>query len=67
MSSDQSSDQVKGESNVIPVDFLQGLSPEKQIDVLQTRTQELDAQEQLLSRETASLIAKAQKMVAANR
>lgn len=55
---------LNGESNVIPVDFLQGLTPEKKIEVLRTRIQELETQEQTLKEETEQLLAQARQMVA---
>ena len=55
---------LKGESNVIAVDFLKGLSPEKRIEVLMGHLQELEKQEQTLKEETASIIMKARQMVA---
>lgn len=55
---------LKGDSNVIAVDFLKGLSPEKRIEVLMGRLQELEEQEETLKKETASIIMKARQMVA---
>ena len=55
---------LNGESNVIPVDFLSGLSPEKKIEVLRARIQELETQEQTLTEETERRLAKARRMVA---
>jgi hypothetical protein len=55
---------LNGESNVIPVDFLQGLSPEKKIEVLRARVQELESQEQKLNEDTAKLLARAKQMTA---
>ncbi len=55
---------LKGESNVIPVDFLKGLTPEKKIEVLYARIQELETQEQTLTEETERLLAQARRMVA---
>jgi len=53
---------LNGDSNVIPVDFLQGLSPEKKIEVLRARVQELESQEQILNKDTAKLLARARQM-----
>jgi hypothetical protein len=53
---------LNGDSNVIPVDFLQGLSPEKKIEVLRARVQELESQEQILNKDTAKLLARAGQM-----
>jgi len=53
---------LNGDSNVIPVDFLQGLSPEKKIEVLRARVQELESQEQILNEDTAKLLARARQM-----
>lgn len=55
---------LNGESNIIPVDFLKGLTPEKRIEVLLTRIQELETQEQTLTEETERLLAQARRMVA---
>jgi len=55
---------LNGESNVIPVDFLQGLSPEKNVEVLRARVQELESQEQILNEDTARLLARAKQMAA---
>jgi pyruvate-formate lyase-activating enzyme len=55
---------LNGESNVIPVDFLKGLPSEKRIEVLYTRLQELEAEEQELTEETSKLLGQARKMVA---
>jgi pyruvate-formate lyase-activating enzyme len=55
---------LNGESHVIPVDFLKGISPERRIEVLYTRLQELEAQEQILTEETSRLLSQARKMVA---
>lgn len=55
---------LNGESNVIPVDFLKRLSPEKRIEVLYTRLQELDAEEQELTEETSKLLDEARRLVA---
>lgn len=55
---------LNGESNVIPVDFLKGLPPERRIEVLYTRLQELETEEQQLTEETSKLLAQARKMVA---
>lgn len=55
---------LNGESNVIPVDFLKGLSPEKRIQVLYTRLEELETEEQKLTEETSRLLTQARKMVA---
>ncbi len=53
---------LNGDSNVIPVDFLQGLSPEKKIEVLRARVQELESQEQILNKDTAKLLVRAKQM-----
>lgn len=55
---------LNGESNVIPVDFLQGLSSDEKIEVLRRQAQELEVQEEVLAGETARLLVKARKMVA---
>lgn len=55
---------LNGESNVIPVDFLKGLTPKNRIEVLRARIQELEMQEQTLTEETAQLLAQARRMVA---
>jgi len=55
---------LNGESNVIPVDFLKGLTSEKKIEVLRGRIQELETQEQSLTEETQRLLAQARRMVA---
>lgn len=55
---------LNGDSNVIQVDFLKRLSPEKRIEVLRSRIQELEAQEQTLTQDTKKLITQARKMVA---
>ncbi|ALF55144.1 hypothetical protein ACX27_23685 [Nostoc piscinale CENA21] len=55
---------LSGESNVIPVDFLKGLSPERRIEVLCTRLQELETEEKILTEETSRLLSQARKMVA---
>ncbi|AFY47455.1 hypothetical protein Nos7524_1580 [Nostoc sp. PCC 7524] len=55
---------LSGESNVIPVDFLKGLSPERRIEVLYTRLKELETQEKALTEETSRLLDQARKMVA---
>ncbi|NJO49628.1 MAG: hypothetical protein HC840_09475 [Leptolyngbyaceae cyanobacterium RM2_2_4] len=55
---------LNGESNVIPVDFLKDLTPEKKIEVLRTRIQELEIQERPLAEETERLLAQARRMVA---
>lgn len=55
---------LNGESNVIPVDFLKGLPPERRIEVLRTRVEELEAKEQTLTEETSRLLAQARKLVA---
>lgn len=55
---------LNGDSNVIQVDFLKGSSPEKRIEVLRSRIQELEAQEQTLTQDTKKLITQARKMVA---
>lgn len=54
---------LKGESNVIEVDFLRRLPPEKRIEVLNARIEELDAQERVLVQETDKLLRKAKKIV----
>lgn len=54
---------LAGKSNVIPVDFLRGLSPEQKLEVLRTRTQELELQEQQLHQETSSLITHAKQVI----
>lgn len=55
---------LNGESNVIAVDFLKHLSPEKRIEILMGRIEKLEAQEQMLNQETDQLLRKAKKMVA---
>lgn len=55
---------LNDDSNVIQVDFLKGSSPEKRIEVLRSRIQELEAQEQTLTQDTKKLITQARKMVA---
>ena len=55
---------LNGESNVIPVDFLKGLTPEKKIEVLRARIQELETQEQTMKEETEKLLERARRMVA---
>ncbi|MFQ3629297.1 MAG: hypothetical protein SNJ81_17190 [Cyanobacteriota bacterium] len=55
---------LNGKSNVIPVDFLKGFPPEKRIEILYARLQELEAQEQELTEETSRLLTEAKKMVA---
>ena len=55
---------LKGESNVIPVDFLQALSPDKKIEVLRDRVQELEFHEQHLNEAAAKLLARAKRMAA---
>lgn len=55
---------LNGESNVIAVDFLKGLSPEKRVEVLQVQLQELETQEQKLLEDTDKLLAQARRMVA---
>ena len=55
---------LNGESNVIPVDFLKGLTPDKKVEVLRARIQELEIQEQALAEETERLLVKARRMVA---
>jgi len=55
---------LKGESNVISVDFLKGLSPEKKIEVLRARIKELETQEETLAGETERLLTQARRMVA---
>lgn len=55
---------LNGESNVIAVDFLKGLSPEKKVEMLRSRIQELEAQEQALTKETEKVLAQANRMVA---
>jgi hypothetical protein len=55
---------LNGESNIIQVDFLKGLSPEKKIEVLRARIQELEVQEQGLTEETEQLLTQARRMVA---
>ncbi|MEA5620178.1 hypothetical protein VB711_20350 [Cronbergia sp. UHCC 0137] len=55
---------LNGESNVIPVDFLKGLPPERRIELLRARVKELEAKEQTLNEETSLLIAQARKLVA---
>lgn len=57
---------LNGESNVIPVDFLRGLSPEKKIEALRARIRELETQEQTLTEGTERLLAQARRMVASN-
>lgn len=54
---------LKGESNVVPVDFLKGLTAEKKIEVLHARIQELETQEQTLTEETGRLLEQARRMV----
>ena len=54
---------LNGESNVIPVDFLKGLPPERRIEVLRARVEELEAKEQALAEETSRLLAQARKLV----
>ncbi|MFQ3617427.1 MAG: hypothetical protein SNJ57_01570 [Cyanobacteriota bacterium] len=54
---------LNGKSNVIPVDFLKGFPPEKRIEILYARLQELEAQEQELTEETSRLLTEAKKMV----
>jgi hypothetical protein len=55
---------LKGESNVIPVDFLKGLSPIQKVEVLRDRIQEMEVQEQALAEETEKLVLQARQMVA---
>lgn len=57
---------LNGESNVIAVDFLKGLPPEKKLEVLYARIEELESQEQTLNEETAKLLAKAKRMIASH-
>ena len=54
---------LEGESNIIEVDFLKRLSPEKRVEVLNARNEELEAQERVLLQETDELLRKAKKMV----
>lgn len=55
---------LKGESNVISVDFLKGLSPEKKIEVLHTRIQELETEEQVMNEVTSQIVTQARKILA---
>lgn len=55
---------LKGESNLIPVDFLKGLSNQKKIEALRARIQELETQEQTLNEQTSQLLTQARRMVA---
>jgi hypothetical protein len=55
---------LKGESNVISVDFLRGLSPEEKIEVLHSRLQDLAIEEQALAEKTSQVLAEAKRMVA---
>ncbi|ODG98866.1 hypothetical protein A4S05_07055 [Nostoc sp. KVJ20] len=55
---------LKEESNVISVDFLKGLSPDKKIEVLRSRIQELESEEQVMNDETSQILTQARKMVA---
>lgn len=55
---------LQGESNVIQVDFLQKLSPEKRIEVLKDQLTELEKEEKQLTQETRQLVQKAKTMVA---
>lgn len=54
---------LSGESNVIAFDFLRNLPPEKRIEVLIGRIEELEVQEHLLTQETNQLLRKAEKIV----
>lgn len=55
---------LKGESNVIAVDFLQDLSPEEKIEILRARVQELESQEREISEETTRVLIQAKQMAA---
>lgn len=57
---------LQGESNVMTVNFLQKLSPEKRVEVLKNQLADLENQEKELTQETNELIQKARIMVSAN-
>ncbi|NES97232.1 MAG: hypothetical protein F6K32_18755 [Desertifilum sp. SIO1I2] len=46
------------------VDFLKGLPPEKKLELLYARNEELEVQEQALNEQTAKLLAQAKRMIA---
>ena len=54
---------LNGESNVIAVDFLKHLPPEKRIEVLMDRIEELEVEERQLTQETNELLSKAERMI----
>jgi len=58
---------LNGDSNVIKIDFLQGLSCEQRLKVLYERLQTLEVQEQQLIQQTNKLIIKAQYLSAKNK
>jgi hypothetical protein len=55
---------LNGESNVISIDFLRGLSSEEKIEVLHSRLQDLAIEEQELAEKTSQVLAQAKRMVA---
>jgi|GEM_PF-6247418 len=57
---------LNGESNIIEVDFLRRLSSDEKIEVLHSRIQELEIQEQHLIEETKRLLKQSRRMVARN-
>ncbi len=54
---------LNGQSNVIAVDFLKNLAPEKRIEVLMGRIEELEVEERQLTQETNELLSKAERMI----
>ena len=55
---------LNGESNIIEVDFLTRLSSDEKIEVLHSRIQDLEIQEQHLIEETKRLLKESRRMVA---